>query len=143
MVKPLWIVCALTLLPACEDSSDSGTRLSFNDFKIQVARQMDSSSLDCGTVMVNDETLEANTCMANAFNNDEAFFAVYELQGIDSQVGHALTYQNNRLLFWYFDSAPGGSLDSESSIISDSECVNPTLSGVLDGEAFEVFICDE
>jgi len=123
------------------DQKDDGFR-SFDDFKNQVVDSIDDAAKECGVVKLGNDKTEANTCVAESFTNKEAFVAVYELQGIDSSVGIALAMQANlTVTLWRYDSNPCGGVPACPSKIEPVVCEDAQLSGVVDGQPEDIFIC--
>lgn len=123
-------------------SSDKVVSKTFDDFKNEVRQSSGEGATNCGVVEVGDSQVEANTCVAAAFVNNEAFYAVYELQGIDSSVGAAWSGRSNgEISRWSFDSNPGGGVPAKSSTTTKTLCANPTLSGSLDSGYQDIFTC--
>lgn len=125
------------------DNDEETQHLTFSDFAIAVSESAAVGADDCGIVEVGESELEANTCVADAYVYGRAFYAVYELQGIDSNVGAAWSGNTSGEVFlWHYDSHPGGGLSDLASVIETSECISPELSGTVDGSFENVFTCD-
>lgn len=122
--------------------SDEVVSKTFDDFKNEVKQSSGEGAMNCGVVKVSDSQVETNTCVAASFVNKKAFYAVYELQGIDSSVGAAWSgLSNGEVSRWSFDSYPAGVAPAKSSSITKTPCVNPTLSGSLDTGYLDIFAC--
>ncbi len=135
-------------LSACGGDNNNGVkgedtqRLKFSDFSTEVSESVEESADNCGVVKVGQSELEANTCVADAYVNDRAFYAVYELEGIDSSVGSAWSGSTSGEVFmWLFDSHPGGGLSDLPSSVEISECINAEFSGTVDVNFENVFTC--
>ncbi len=89
----MWVLAASILgLTGCSgDEDDDIVKITFEEFAEQVSQSAEDDAVDCGTVLIGESELAANTCVAEAFVNGQAFYAVYQLQGFDSSVGAALS----------------------------------------------------
>jgi len=133
------LICSLAL-SACSEG-ESG--ITFEDYRARVISVAGPGADDCGEAAIG-EGANQNECVAIAFANGFSSYAIYNLQGADSQVAtaYAVNAQGNvfRLLF---DSDPtGGGLENNGEI-SIFQCLNPRLSGVTDNPEVSVFICDQ
>lgn len=139
------IVC-LPLLSACggNDSDDEAVvTKSFEDFVAEVDESVEEGAVNCGIVEVGEPEVTTNTCVADSFVNEKSFFAVYQLQGIDSAVGAAITGDGEgNVMKWRYDSNPSGGIPASSSLIESSICINASLTGSVDGGFNDIFSCD-
>jgi hypothetical protein len=95
---------------------------------------------DCGTVTVGADSAAVDACVVAAFEAHEAFFAVYELQGIDSQVSTALASDGDTVWSLFRDSDPSGGSQTGAEI-TRSDCASPTVEPGPDGH--DVLTCDQ
>lgn len=141
----IWMI-AITFLfvTACGGAdNDQVEKLSFEDFVVHVSESTDTDAQNCGIVDIEESDVDTNTCVVSAYLNDQSFHALYRLQGIDSEVGAALTGNTEgRVLIWHFDSSPGGGVSSRPSLIEQNECENPELTGSVDSGHEDIFRCD-
>lgn len=141
MKKQLVIIALFTLLNAC--SGDSVSTKNFSDFQQQVIESAENDAIDCGVVTIDASEIETNSCIGETFTNQQPFFAIYQLQGIDSEVAAAITgTSDSRVYYWTFDSNPAGGTPTSDSIVRSNECINPSLSGTVDTGYADLFVCD-
>ncbi|ASJ73947.1 hypothetical protein [Granulosicoccus antarcticus] len=145
------LLCTVFTLGSCSSSSSGGSGITFQDFRAKASRLAGSNATDCGHADPDPDADigdgikggEQNTCIGNAYLSQTAAFATYEYQGIDSMGAEALVItassEVSRLSF-DSDLTGGGSLSNGEILIF--ECLNPSLSGVVDGQPNEVFNCD-
>lgn len=152
-----WIILTFLLvnLAACGSSSSSGSSdpdihepandvvsVSFDEFVDDVRESTGSDAVNCGLVGVGEPEVTANTCVADAFVNDRAFYAAYELEGIDSAVGAAWSGDGSgEILRWDYDSNPAGGVPASSSKVDSVVCVDAEFSGSVDSGYADVFNC--
>jgi hypothetical protein len=122
--------------------ADETAYASFDEFRLRVQGSVSSSALNCGVAAADDDQVGINTCVGEAFNAGSAFFAIYRLQGIDSDVGGAVSSDGTDLNLWHYDSNPAGGSPALPSVIESKKCSGARLSGVLDGSYRDVFICE-
>ncbi len=137
----IWVLAtSISGLTAC--SGDDVDRITFEEFTEQVSQSAENDAVDCGTVLIGESELSANTCVAEAFVNGQAFYAVYQLQGFDSSVGAALSGDSDgEVLEWEYDSNPAGGVPGSSSRVDSTVCVDAELSGSVDTGYADVFSC--
>ena len=134
---------ATLLLVGCGNDSEEVEYKSFEGFKNEVVASIDGTYVNCGVVRLGESNLDANTCAAESFQNQTSFIAIYELQGIDSNVGSALVVDGGpEVEKWHYDSNPCGGVPACDSKIYYESCSNPSLSGVLDGDPSDIFVCE-
>ena len=139
-----WILAMSLCFTACGDGSDEVVTKTFEDFMDEVSQSAGDDAVDCGVVEIGESEVSTNTCVAEAFINGEAFYAVYELQGIDSSVGAALSADGEgEVLQWEYDSNPTGGVAAGSSEIDSTVCVDAELSGSVDSGYADIFNCAE
>lgn len=152
-----WIILSFLLvnLAACGSSSSSGSSdpdihepandvvsVSFDEFVDEVRQSTESDAVNCGLAEIGESEVTVNTCVAEAFVNDQAFYAAYELQGIDSSVGAAWSGNGSgEILRWDYDSNPAGGVPASSSKVDSVVCIDAELSGSLDSGYADVFNC--
>ena len=138
-----WILAISLCFTACGgDGSDEVVTKTFEDFMDEVSQSAGDDAVDCGVVEIGESEVSTNTCVAEAFINGEAFYAVYELQGIDSSVGAALSADGEgEVLQWEYDSNPTGGVAAGSSEIDSTVCVDAELSGSVDSGYADIFNC--
>lgn len=147
MKRPnIWLLAtSVFCLTACggdgSSNSDVETK-TFEDFADEVSQSAGDDAVDCGIVEIGESEVSTNTCVAEAFINGEAFYSIYELQGVDSSVGGALSGDaEGEVLQWEFDSNPTGGVPASSSEIESTVCVDAELSGSVDTGYAEIFTC--
>jgi hypothetical protein len=104
----LGFACILLILVSC--SGDSGnndmpgddiesTDINEDDFNIEIAVKSGSNAVDCGHFELigfregdSGNREEVDSCLIDNFNANNAFFAIYDRQGIDSTLIMAITY---------------------------------------------------
>lgn len=99
-----------------------------------------ADATDCGTVTVGADSSTVDACVVAAFEAHEAFFAVYELQGIDSQVSTALASDGTQVWSLFRDSDPSGGSQTGAEI-TRSDCASPTVEPGTEGH--DVLTCDQ
>ncbi len=93
----------------------------FDEFIDEVKTSAGNEAIECGQVNVGESDIEANVCVSESYSNDLPFYAIYQLQGIDSFVAGAISKnENGMLILWSFDSSISGSGSSSDSRISQS-----------------------
>lgn len=93
---------------------------------------------DCGSVAVGGDTTAADACVIAAFQAGTPFFAVYELQGIDSAVSAATVSDGTKVMFLVRDSDPSGG-SNVGAVVSETVCAEPAVTA---GEAgHDVLTC--
>lgn len=148
----LFLVIFFTGIAGC-GSDDSGgdangeVGKTFDDFFADVILGAGDSARDCGLVGVGENKVEVNTCAAEAFMDGQAFYAIYELQGVDSQVAGAISFDTQSLTYWVYDSNPapdgGTEPDGPVGVVSSQKCEDPEFSGSVDSYHTDVFRCAE
>ncbi|TVZ40928.1 hypothetical protein P886_0263 [Alteromonadaceae bacterium 2753L.S.0a.02] len=140
MAKKILVLTGISvLLIACGGSGSDDHKVTFEDFTNTVKSQVGDTAIDCGTLPWGESQLEANTCMAESFNNDQQFYAFFEILSYDStRYGSPVLTQSGELKIYYFDS---GTISSGS--ISNRTCLNAEFSGNVDTSWEVVFLCDE
>ncbi len=122
--------------------SSGNSGVTFDDFRGRVSALAGSSAVDCGNANIG-QGEEQNVCIGSAFVAQSAAFATYENQGIDSRSATALAATVDGNVFkLYFDGDPTGGGSATNGKITVDECINASLSGVVDGQPTEVFSCD-
>ncbi|TVZ39339.1 hypothetical protein P886_3739 [Alteromonadaceae bacterium 2753L.S.0a.02] len=136
--KTISVVWISTFLISCGGDDGGGDEATYENFLKIVKSQTDNTAIDCGTVTYGGSQYESNLCMADAFTNDQQFYAFYELLSYDSTryVSPVLT-KSGDLKFYYYNS---GTITSGS--ITDETCVNAEFTGSVDSSWQEVFECD-
>ncbi len=134
----LVLASTFTVLGGCDD--DDGA--SFEDFQDRAHELAGSNATDCGHADV-DQYIEQNTCIGSAFVAQNAAFATYEGSGVDSRVaeGWAITV-GGKVYRLSFDGDPNQSDRLDDGVIYVTDCLNASLSGIVDGRTTEVFNCD-
>lgn len=143
-LQSLWIyalaLSSVTFFANGCSSGNSGVR--YDDFRDRASALAGTGAEDCGNAAV-EQGNEQSACIGSAFVAFSAAFATYDGQGIDSRsaTGLALTV-DSRVYRLFFDGDPSGGGSSSNGEITVDECVNPNLSGIVDGQPTEVFSCD-
>lgn len=133
-----WLLLAL-VLTACQEDD---TGITFDDFKTRAAEFAGEGAQNCGEAAI-DEVAEQNLCVAVNFANQMASYAIYNLQGIDSQTARAYSVTpEGRVFRLFYDSDPTGGNSDNNGHITVFECLQPRLSGVTDSTLVSVFICE-
>lgn len=128
-------------LAGCSDSGTSGTYLS--DFRDRVEATAGPQADDCGTAAIGESRTPQNTCIADAFQAGRPAYALYQEASFDSQVFSALTSTaDGAVTQLFFDADPDGEGRLDNGSIASVVCQGAMLSGNLDGEASDVFICE-
>lgn len=135
-----FIIPASALLLASCDSTNSG--ITFDNFRDRVSALAGDNPSDCGHAPA-DQGSAQHVCIGSAFVEQSAAFATYENQGVDSRsaTGIAVTL-SDRVFKVFFDGDPTGGGSSSNGEVTVEECINPSLSGIVDGQPTEVFNCD-
>jgi len=124
------------------DISDEVVAVDFDEFVELVSASIDGEAIDCGVIRLDENSVEANTCVAEAFMQGNPFLAAFELQGFDSQVGIALSRASDeRVFIWNFDSNVAGGVPAGGSKVTRVQCEDPEFSGSVDGSPNELFLC--
>ena len=115
----------LLVFLACTDSSDSDVQ---NGCEIEAsARHLaGQGAVDCGSVGIDEDPTAVDACVIDAFQKGTAFYAIYTLQGIDSQVMMAFVGDGSSVWTLSYDSDPSGGSDV-GAVIYQSTCVEPTV----------------
>ena len=114
----------LLVLLACTDSSDSNQ----NGCEIEAsARHLaGQGAVACGTVGIDEDPTAVDACVISAFEKYAPFYAIYTLQGIDSQVMMAFVSNGSSVWTLSYDSDPSGGSDV-GAVIYQSTCLEPTV----------------
>ncbi len=99
---------------------------------VELSALAGAGATDCGTVGLGADSGGVDACVVAAFEAHEAFFAVYDLQGIDSQVSTALASDGETVWSLFRDSDPSGG-SHVGARISRSECVSPVVNASGEG----------
>jgi|GEM_PF-5452281 len=137
-----WVCLGAALLvSAC--GSDNETEISMDDFVNEVENSVEEDADNCGIVDAGDSKVEANTCVADAFMNDRAFYAVYWLMAFDTAEGRGLSGDGSgAVTLWHYTSNPTGGVPGTPPELNRTECLNASFSGSVDGGYDDVFLCD-
>jgi len=134
------------LLGGCASTGNSG--ITYGDFRNKASMLAGVNSIDCGNAEIG-LGLEQNTCVSNAFKASNSAFATYDLQGFDSRVANSLAVSTDgRVHQLFFDGNPiggvqiSGGSNTANGKIELNECINATLSGVINNQPAAVFSCD-
>ncbi|MFK7800189.1 MAG: hypothetical protein AB8G95_01025 [Anaerolineae bacterium] len=132
----------MILLPIIFLFACSSLGLGFEDFQEQVLSTAVDQAVDCGWVKVLDSPESVNQCVIDSFVAGNPFFAIYELQGIDSYPAVALVSNGaGDLIRMNFDSDPTGSGQRHNGRIDSYMCTNPKLIGTIDDFVDDLFLC--
>lgn len=89
-----------------EDFVVTGIDIDETDFFDEVDNKAGSNSLDCGHLVFvgflqgnSGNLAEVDACVVNAFEVNESFFAIYDVQGIDSSLKYAIISNNENDLY--------------------------------------------
>jgi len=119
-------------LSGCNDGDDR-SGMTFEDFQGRVRTDAGRDAESCGEVSIGQSRLEADTCLARAFGNGTDAYAVFRQQGIDSTIIAATVVRDGEVTFYSFDSDPTGGGAPDNGRVSSRPCLEPTLSGSLEG----------
>ena len=135
------IAIAITVF-ALSSCSTGNSGVTFDDFRDRASSLAGSEATDCGNAEIGLGNLQ-NICITTAFVEQRSAFATYDGQGADSRVatGFAVT-TGGRVYRLFFDGDPTGGGSSSNGEISVVECLNASMSGIVDGQPTEVFNCD-
>lgn len=135
------IATAITLL-VLSSCSTGNSGVTFDDFRDRARSLSGSGATDCGNAEIGFGNVQ-NTCITTAFVERNSAFATYDGEGIDSRVATGLAVTTGgRVYRLFFDGDPTGSGSSSNGEISVVECLNASLSGIVDGQPTELFNCD-
>lgn len=130
----------IATLAGCEENANN--KVTYAQFQNRVADSVSSEAIDCGNVGVGEDQIITNSCVAESYINGLEFYATYQLQGFDSVVGRGISGDGKGAVYiWGYDSDPSGG-GGAASRVSQTECVEPRLSGVLDNGYSEIFVCN-
>jgi hypothetical protein len=118
---------------ACMDSSDSDVQ---NGCEIEAsARHLaGAGARDCGSVGIDEDPTAVDACVISSFEKHAPFYAIYTLQGIDSQVMMAFVGNGTSVWTLSYDSDPSGGSDV-GAVIYQSTCLEPTVQKGKTGQA--------
>ena len=152
------LVVVLAALSACSSDDDDGEEgvstggtgapgnsdATFEDFRDQVRDAAGPDAEACGELETDASEIDANSCLARAFTNGTGAWSTVRRQGTDSTVVSGTAVRDGSVTFYGFDSDPGGSAAEDNGRISTTECVGPSLSGVIgDSQTTPTFECEE
>jgi hypothetical protein len=110
---------------ACTDSSDSDVRNGC-DIEASARHLAGEGATACGTVALDEDPKAVDACAIGAFEKHAPFYAIYTLQGIDSQVMMAFVGNGSSVWTLSYDSDPSGGSDV-GAVIYQSTCLEPTV----------------
>jgi hypothetical protein len=123
-LPPGELVLLLLALLACTDSSDSDEGACSIE---RTARDLaGQDATNCGSVGIDEDPTAVDACVISAFQKHAPFYAIYTLQGIDSQVETAFVGDGESVWTLSYDSDPSGGSDV-GAVIYQSTCVEPTV----------------
>ena len=138
----------LLAMLACTESSDSDAR---SGCAIEPAARhlAGADATACGSVDIDGDPAAVDACVVSAFQKGSPFYAIYALQGIDSQVMMAFASNGASLWTLSYDSDPSGGSDV-GAVIYQSTCIEPTVQKGKTGQeelscsaSSSTKICDE
>jgi hypothetical protein len=80
----------------------------------------------CGFVGIDEDPTMVDACVVGAFRKGAPFYAIYALQGIDSQVTMAFASNGPSIWTLSYDSDPSGG-SQVGAVIYQSTCEAPTV----------------
>jgi hypothetical protein len=87
------------------------------------------AAIDCGSVPPSGDRANVDACVADAFENEDAFVARYEQPGVERRLIVAVARNSEgRVKIFRFDTAPCGS-NSCDPVTDVQSCEEPSLSG--------------
>jgi hypothetical protein len=92
-----------------------------------------TGAVNCGRVAVNGNSTATDQCVADAFSIKRAFFARYDLQGIDSLVSRLVAgTASGKVYFLLWDSDPSGGSKAPETV-DRNECMSPSIDTATKG----------
>lgn len=85
-----------------------------------------SSAIDCGHAALGEQHDAYYQCTVDAFRRGDAFFVVFERQGIDSQTLTAWASDGTEVWLAHYDGEPGGG-DRRSPTLHEIGCGDPVI----------------
>ncbi len=116
----LWLA-----LLACTDSSDSDDAGGCS-IEAEASDLAGQDATACGSVGIDEDPTTVDACVVGAFQKGTPFYAIYTLQGIDSQVQNAFASDGSSLWTLSYDSDPSGG-SQVGAVIYQSTCMDPTV----------------
>ena len=99
------------------------------EFRALLNNEAGSASTDCGTVAADTATTTVDDCVASALTANSAFYAIYELNGIDSIVADGVSQNAAGVTrLWTYDSSTTGQLDNGPVGVNSTVCNQPVFS---------------
>ena len=135
------ILAAVTTVFTLSGCTTGNSGVTFGDFRNRASSLAGSGATDCGNAEIGFGNAQ-NTCVTTAFVEQRSAFATYDGQGTDSRVATGLAVTMSGSVYrLFFDGDPTGGGSSSNGEISVVECLNASLSGIVDGQPTEVFNC--
>ena len=99
------------------------------DFRALLLTEAGPASTNCGTAAANAVTTTVDDCVASALTANTSFYAIYELNGIDSTVADGVSLDAAGVTrIWTYDSSTTGQLDNGPVGVSSTVCNQPVFS---------------
>ena len=136
------LVCMGPVLIACNSSDRSD--ITFEDFRQTVSAAAGPDAEGCGELVVGDSEVDLDSCLARAYTNDADAWGIVQRQGTDSLVASGTAVLQGAVTFYGFDSDPSGAGAENNGRISVTECVGPSLTGVVgqQEQGTQTFACE-
>jgi len=131
----IFLVVVFFTTSCIPDPSPAVTGATFQQFQQEVILLAGPDAYNCGYTQVDDDRTELSTCVVEHYLADDPNYAIYDLQGIDSNLSAAVAYNNsNEMYFLFFDSDPMGGARNNNGEISVRKCIEPSIVGEILGE---------
>jgi hypothetical protein len=98
---------------------------------------------NCGRVPVGADGAAVDGCVVTAFSDGRAFYARYDVQGIDSLVARGIAGDpKGQVTLFLWDSDPGGGNADDAAVVDAQDCVGPGVKPSSERDSFEVLPLD-
>ena len=148
MNRNIFIFVVSIILSACSDSnSDDESVLAKTTFTEETIALAGKDASNCGTVASSEARDTINSCAIDALNMHQPFYAIYNIQGVDSRVADSIVYNGTDFYILHFDDWSCWSDGNENCDTSYgvSECVSPSIRDITPEQAMYTypFECEE
>lgn len=133
------IVCFTTalILTACSNNEDDSVYVEYTEFLNEVVQSVGGDAKYCGEVATTDSPLVVNECIISEFENNNAFYAIHHLLGLEAQSALVVSMSpNGNVILWNYY----GGKDIEQQV-SAEECENPAPNTDLTIQYTSPFTC--
>ena len=103
---------------------------SFEEYRGRLSKAAGDGAVDCGLVKLRSSRAQAVSCVRSALASHHAAFAVFQVQGIDSDIYLGLAVDRagrGTRLMWDSDAYGGGRLFAAESWIEQKPCSQPSV----------------